>query len=87
MIDIKLTFVPSPSRSSYQSRMAEYINAEETGKVEGECYKFEQDCSKSLFKTSKYSEQANKQGERPEMNRVTLDKLVEAQSPLDNAVM
>ena len=64
--------------------MAEYINAEETGKVEGECYKFEQDCSKSLFKTSKYSEQANKQGE---MNRVTLDKLVEAQSPLDNAVM
>ena len=64
--------------------MAEYINAEETGKVEGECYKFEQDCTKSLFKTSKYSEQANKQGE---MNRVTLDKLVEAQSPLDNAVM
>ena len=67
--------------------MAEYINAEETGKVEGECNKFEQDCKKSLFKTSKYSEQANKQGGRSEMNRVTLDKLVEAQSPLDNAVM
>ena len=65
--------------------MAEYINAEETGKQEGECFKFERDCSKSLFKTSKYSEEANNRG--PEMNRVTLEQLVASHSPVDNEVM
>ena len=78
----------SPSRSSYQSRMAEYINAEETGKQEGECFKFESDCSKSLFKTSKYSEEANRRGEKgTEMSRVTLERMVALHSPVDNEVM
>ena len=77
----------SPSRSSYQSRMAEYINAEETGKQEGECFKFERDCSKSLFKTSKYSEEANRREKGTEMSRVTLERMVALHSPVDNEVM
>jgi len=80
LINIFLT----PSRSSYQSRMAEYINAEETGKKEGDCFKFERDCSKSLFKTSKYSKEAN---QRSEMSRATLEQLVGSQNPVDNEVM
>ena len=64
--------------------MAEYINAEETGKKEGDCFKFERDCSKSLFKTSKYSKEAN---QRSEMSRATLEQLVGSQNPVDNEVM
>ena len=68
--------------------MAEYINAERTGKQEGECFKFERDCSKSLFKTSKYSEEANRRGEKgAEMSRVTLEHLVASHSPVDNEVL
>ena len=69
--------------------MAEYINAEETGKEEGECFKFERDCSKSLFKTSKYLEEANRRPEKgaSEMSRVTLEQLVASHSPVDNEVM
>ena len=68
--------------------MAEYINAEETGKGEGECFKFERDCSKSLFKTSKYSEEANRRPEKgSEMSRVTLEQLIASHSPVDNEVM
>ena len=85
MMLITLSF--SPSRSSYQSRMAEYINAEETGKQEGECFKFERDCSKSLFKTSKYSEAANQRETGTKMSRITLDQLVASHSPVDNEVM
>ena len=49
----------TPSRSSYQSRITEYISAERTGKLHGECGKFESDCAKSLFKLNKYSREAN----------------------------
>ena len=63
--------------------MAEYINVEKT--EEGECFKFERDCPKSLFKTSKYSEEANRR--RPEMSRVTLEQLVASHTPADNEVM
>ena len=64
-------------------------NKEETGKEEGECFKFERDCSKSLFKTSKYSEEANRRPEKgtSEMSKVTLEQLVASHTPVDNEVM
>ena len=35
-----------PSRSSYQKKMSEYIGAELAGRQEGDCFKFERDCSR-----------------------------------------
>ena len=37
---------PRPSRSSYQKKMSEYIGAELAGRKEGDCFKFERDCSR-----------------------------------------
>ena len=37
---------PRPSRSSYQKKMSEYIGAELAGRREGDCFKFERDCSR-----------------------------------------
>jgi len=48
----------TPSRSSYQKKMSEYIGAELAGRKEGDCFKFERDCSRSLFKLNKYSREA-----------------------------
>jgi len=58
LLEIFLT----PSRSAYQQKMSEYISAEQTGKQEGECWKFNKDCSKSLFKLNKYSREAQNLG-------------------------
>ena len=44
-----------PTRSPYWNRLSEYIGAEMAGKKEGDCRKFEKDCTKSLYKLNKYS--------------------------------
>lgn len=50
----------TPSKSPYTKKMSEYIAAEYSGRDEGDCWKFSRDCSRSLFKLNKYSEQAQK---------------------------
>jgi hypothetical protein len=54
----------TPSRSSYQKKMSEYIGAELAGRTEGDCFKFEKECSRSLFKLNKYSKEAQQVGSK-----------------------
>jgi len=68
LLEIFLT----PSRSSYQQKMTEYISAEMSGKAEGDCFKFERDCSRSLFKLNKYSKEA----QSTKHNEIQLDHVL-----------
>ena len=47
--------------SSYATKLADYVNAEKSGQVEGECWKYYKDCPQSLFmfkERNKYTKEA-----------------------------
>ena len=52
--------------SPYATKMVDYIAAEKSGTVEGECWKYYKDCPQSLFKfkeRNKYSKEAQDNAE------------------------
>ena len=47
--------------SPYANKMVDYISAEKSGAVEGECWKYYKDCPQSIFEfkeRNKYSKEA-----------------------------
>lgn len=72
----------TPSRSSYQQRMTDYISAERAGKHEGECWRYERDCTRSLFKLSKYSREAQKTPQK-----IQLEQFLSPNFPGGNEIM
>lgn len=63
--------------------MVDYIAAESAGRLQGECWRYQKDCNRSLFKLNKYSREAQKLGKK----WAALEQIVSPKMLSSNEVM
>lgn len=80
MLEMFLT----PTKSPYWKKMTEYIAAEQTGRKEGDCWKFAKDCSRSLFKHNKYTKEAQNENQD---KKIYLEDFLQRKEIMNNNVM